>query len=356
MRYLLFLELWIFYSVCLLSQNTKDSADFFYYFDNAYQLRNRNPDSSFYWIEKALEIAKSTGKREWLAKIHNLKGILYYKTYNYYQSISELQTALKLTNSNDFKGKIYINLGNTLSDLNYPYSAKQYYEEAVRLFNKTQNYRFLIRSLMNLSSEEFHLKRITPARNHLKLALYYAQENDLKEEEAMCLNNLSAMFIKTGNIDSASRYIYQSFNIYENIENYYGLADAYLTAIELHIEKKELEYARSLIDIADSLIDKLSYLEGKKLLVSEMVNYYLLIKDFERSMKYFNLYIRLEDSLNHKRLVNKDNVVINSNFSQIEYVNNKNTTIFSFVQIFVIFVFSILIIINLFKHYRYVKE
>lgn len=354
MHHLFFYCFLVLFYTYFPSQTKDDSLKFFYYFDNAYKLRNINPDSAFYWINNAFEIAKSTGKKEWQAKTHNLKGILYYKKYDYYQSVLELQTALKLTENNDFKGKIYINLGNTLSDLNYSHSAKYYYEEAIRLFNQTQNYQFLVRALMNLSSEEFNLKQIIPARNHLKLALSYAQDNNLIEEEAMCLNNLSAMFIQEGHIDSASKYIYQSFNIYEQLENYYGLADAYLTAIELHLEKKELEYAKSFIDIADSIIDKLSYLEAKKLLTSEKVNYYLLSKNSEEAMKYFNLYIRLEDSLNKKKTAGKDIDTFSNKNIQTQYAESKNNSnTFSFIQIFVIFITSVFIIFGIFKNYRY---
>ncbi len=340
--------------VPLYSQNKTDSLRFFHYFDIAYKLRNINPDSAFYWINKASEIAISTGEREWKAKAHNLKGILYYKKYNYYQSILELESAIKLTNNKDLKAKIYINLGNTLSDLNNSYLAKHYYEESVKLFNEIQNYQFLIRALINLSSEEFKLKLTTPARNHLKLALYYSKEYNLPEEEAICLNNLAAMFIKTRNIDSASRYIYQSFNVYEQLENYYGLVDAYLTAIELHLEKKELNYTKALIDIVDSIIDKLSYLEAKKSITGEKISYYLLSQNTEEALKYFNLYTQLEDSLNTKKLSGKS---FNPSPSQkIYYENKSNNITVSLIQFISIILISIPLCIIIFKNYRHVKE
>jgi len=336
-----------------IAQSKKDSVEFQHYFDKAYKLRSVNVDSAFYWIDNASEVAKKLGNKEWLAKAHNLKGILYYKKSQYFASITELDKALKLTNDQELKGKIYINLGNALSDLNYPYSAKRYYEDAIRMFNETQNYPFLVRALLNLATEEFNLKEQTAARVHLKLALYYAQQQDLVEETAICLNNLSAMFIKTGQIDSASRYIYQSFNNYEKTENYYGLADAYLTAISLHLAKKELSYAKALIDLADSIIDHLGYLEGKKNLTEHKVNYYLLSNDNELAKRYFNEYIQLEDSFYRQK---KGNITLLSETNQT--IPNKEITSFknikvSFLQLFITILIALACSIYLFKQYRY---
>ncbi|GIV27671.1 MAG: hypothetical protein KatS3mg027_1485 [Bacteroidia bacterium] len=357
MRTLIFVTLYLVVSSHIFSQhNNSDSTEFYICYDYAYKLRNTNVDSAFFWINKALEISQLTANSEWRAKALNLKGILYYKKNDYYASIENLNRALSLTKDKTLKSKIYINLGNTLSDLNYSYSAIKYYEEAVRLFNELQDYRFLVRALMNLATEEFNIKQINSARNHLKLALYYAKENDLLEEEAMCLNNLSAIFIKTGQVDSASRYIYQSFNNYEQLENYYGLADAYLTAIELHLEKKELSYAKALMDLADSIIDKLRYLEGKKLLTSEKVNYYLLQKDVDNAQKYFNIYIRLEDSLNRAKNTSLSITENVSSQSNTTHKTNTNNTIISWVQLILISLCSSLIAILLIKNYRHEQE
>jgi tetratricopeptide (TPR) repeat protein len=339
------------------SQNKNDSLEFQRYFDIAYKLRNTNVDSSFFWLNKCEEKAQLSGKKEWLAKVYNLKGILLYKQNNYYASIIELQKALKYTNNKDLQGKIFINLGNTLSDLHYNYSAKMYYEMAVRNFNETQNYQFLVRALMNLSAEEMNLKMVVPARNHLKLALYYAREYGYMEEEAMCLNNLSAIFVFTKQSDSASRYIYQSFNIYENLENYYGLADAYLTAIALHLDKKEFNYAKALIDLADSIIDKLKYLDGKKNITEEKVSYYLLTNDAENAYKYFNEFIVLLDSIEkNKKIDNLQNIEQSLNNNDEKSNNKSNNLLISWIQLMILILFSVVIVYFQIKNYRNVKE
>lgn len=336
------------------SQTAKDSTEFYQSYNKAYKLRNAQPDSAFYWIDAALEIAQSTGKKEWLAKVHNLRGILYYRKNDYIQSLQELETALQLTRSKEQQAKIYINLGNTLSDLNYHYSAKEYYEKSVRLFNELQNYPMLVRALLNLATEEFLINETDKARSHLKLALYYAHENELLEEEALCLNNLSAMFIKTRQVDSASRYIYQSFNNYEQTENYYGLADAYLTAIELHLEKKELALAKGLIELADSIIDHLHYLEAKKLLTSEKINYYLLTNDVSNAQQYFNIYLRLEDSLNKRKAEPAPSSADEQEFNTKAPSSHSQRG--AYIQLILILLAGIFLIFALFKNYRYDKE
>lgn len=338
------------------SQNKNDSIEFQSYYEKAYRLRTIHTDSAFYWIEKSQETAQRTGKKEWLAKTFNLKGVLHHKKSEYLKSLNELEKALKYTNNKELKGKIYINLGNTLSDLGYNYSAIEYYKEAVRIFNETDNQQFLVRALMNLAGEEFNVKHTVNARNHLKLALYYAQEYELLEEEAMCLNNLSAFFIKSGLVDSASRYVYQSFNVYEQTENYFGLADAYLTAIELHLEKKEWDYAKALIDLADSIINSIQYLEGKKILTSEKVNLFLNTNDTESAKKFFNLYLRLEDSLNRKKSEG-DKIQVSSitENSESSIVHNPHKS-FSFIQLLMIVCISVCIFVFVIKNYRYVKE
>ena len=354
MRFFITTSLFFYSFIVGFSQTTKDSIEFYLRYNRAYKIRNTQPDSAFYWIDRALEIAKSAGKREWLAQVHNLKGILYYRKSDYFQSLQELKTALQFTRSKEQQAKIYINLGNTLSDLNDHYSAKEYYEKSVRLFNERQNYPMVVRALLNLATEEFLINKIYKARSHLKLALYYAHENELLEEEALCLNNLSAMFIKTGQVDSALRYIYQSFNCYEQIENYYGLVDAYLTAIELHLEKKELALAKAQIELADSIIDSLHYLEGKKLLTSEKVNYYLLTNHVSNAQKYFNIYLQLEDSLNKRK------VEPMPSFTDEHDINEKTSSSHSqrwtYFQLLIILLSGIFLTFALFKTYRYDKE
>ncbi len=348
-----------FLALSLCAQHrSSDSIQYYRCYDYAYKLRNNNVDSAFYWINEALSIAQLSANPEWRAKALNLKGILYYKQNNYYASIDYLNRALFLTKDKSLKAKIYTNLGNTLSDLQYSYSAINYYQEAVRVFNELQDYRFLVRALMNLATEEFNLKQINAARNHLKLALYYAHEYDLLEEEAMCLNNLSAFFIKAGQLDSASRYVYQSFNNYEQLENYYGLADAYLTAIELHLEKKELDYAKALMDLADSIIDHLQYLEAKKLITSEKVNYYLMVKDIEKAQKYFNDYVRLEDSINKQKNVDPlaQQIKFSSQESTTKNQSKKQTVFFSRIQLVFIILCSLFIVWMIVKNYRHEKK
>lgn len=334
------------------SQTKQDSLKFFEYYNKAYKLRNSHPDSALYWIEQCVQLP-ITPKNEWLAKAYNLRGIIYYKKSNYAHSILDLEKALKLTNDKELQGKIYINMGNTLSDLRYHYSAIHYYEKAVQIFNDIQNYQFLVRALMNLASEEFNIQQKNIARTHLKLALYYAHEHDMIEEEAMCLNNLSAMFIQSGLIDSASRYIYQSFHKYEQLENYFGLADAYLTAIELHLEKKETEYARTLIDIADSIIDHLKYLEGKKIITSEKVNYYLLVQDISHAQKYFNIYLRLEDSLNKIKSETKNISLQNSTTDTSEQKDATNKNRWAILQVVLILLIAVWTSYGIIKNYRY---
>lgn len=347
-----------FYHSQKLHQNLhkKDSIEFYSYFDKAYQLRSSKPDSAFYWVNKALEVAQKLANKEWLAKSMNLKGIIYYKKNEYLKSLHELENALKYTNNKELKGKIYINLANTLSDLNFPYSAIQYYQEAVRIFNSTHNYQFLIRALLNLATEEFNIGQKVNARNHLKLALYYAREYDLPEEEAICLNNISAIFIQSGLVDSASRYIYQSFNAYEKTENYFGLADAYLTAIELHLEKKEWDYAKALIDLADSIVNSIQYLEGKKILTSEKINYFLSVGELELSKKYFNEYLKLEDSLNIKKRTGDANISLPNNNEEKSISSSTSDIHFALLQLAVIFLIGIFICIFIVKNYRHVKK
>lgn len=338
------------------SQNKKDSIEFNGAFDRAYSLRNIYPDSAFYWLDKAFEIAQESGKKEWLARAYNLKGVLYYKKNEYFKSITALEKALHYTNDLELKGKIYINFGNTLSDLGYNYSAIHYYKEAVRIFHSLNQQQFLVRALMNLATEEFNIKQVNNARNHLKLALRYAQEYNMVEEEAMCLNNLSAMFIMAGLIDSASRYIYQSFNAYEKIENYFGLTDAYLTAIELHLEKKEWEYAKTLIDIADSLVNAIHYLEGKKLLTGYKINYYLSTSNTEQAAKFFNEYLQLEDSLYKKKLNVSDATPV-SRFEQIERKSELiHKNYFSYAQLVIIVFTGIFIFVFILKNYRHERN
>lgn len=354
MRTFFFSALFLFFNFNYFSQSKSDSLEFQKYFDKAYQLRNINPDSAFFWIDKTLEVALLSGKKEWLAKTLNLKGILHFKKNDYMKSLTELEKALSYTNNNELKGKIYINLGNTLSDIGYKYSAVDYYKKAVKIFSESNNQQFLIRALMNLASEEFFIGHKNNARNHLKLALYYAREFHMVEEEAMCLNNLSAFFINSGLVDSASRYVYQSFNAYEQVENYFGLADAYLTAIELHLEKKEWEYAKALIDLADSLVDRIQYLEGKKLLTSEKVHYYIHTNHLENAANYFNEYLKLEDSLNNK--IQDSATIPSPNEKNNLKEQSSAQTYFSWIQLFFIICLVICIFVFVLRNYRNVKE
>lgn len=353
----LFFSVVLIFCFCLIYSQNKDKEDsirFYAVYQKAYDIRNAKPDSALLLLDKAMEAAVLSANKEWMAKVFNLRGIVYYRKSEYLKSLTELEKALKHTSNADMIGKININLGNTLSDMGYSYSAIQYYKEAIRIFDCSGNHQFLIRALMNLASEEFNVGQNLNARNHLKLALFYAREYQMMEEEAMCLNNLSAMYIKAGLVDSASGYIYQSFNAYEQTENYFGLADAYLTAIELHLEKKEWSYAKALMDLADSLIDELQYLDGKKLIVSEKVNYYLHTNDCATAAVFFNEYLRLEDSLVKKKYHSGVVPSIQQNISEDKRKIFSSNYI-SYIQLFFIIGILVCIMVFTFKNYRYGK-
>lgn len=353
----LFFSAVLMFGFCFIHSQNKDKEDsirFYAVYQKAYNTRNTKPDSALLLLDKAMEAAVLSANKEWMAKVFNLRGIVYYRKNDYLKSLTELEKAMKHTTNEEMKGKININMGNTLSDMGYSYSAIQYYKEAIRIFDRSGNNQFLVRALMNLASEEFNVGQILNARNHLKLALFYAREYQMMEEEAMCLNNLSAMYIKSGLVDSASRYIYQSFNAYEQTENYFGLADAYLTAIELHLEKKEWSYAKALMDLADSLIDKLQYLEGKKLITSEKVNYYLHINDCTTAAVFFNEYLRLEDSLVKKKYHPGVVPSVQQNISEDKRKIISSNYI-SYIQLFFITGMFVYILVFVFKNYRYGK-
>ncbi len=330
-----------------------DSLIFSNLYQQSFNLRNTNIDSSFYWINEAYGFSLEQRNSEWQAKCLNLIGILYNKKNQYQKSFVSFERALRLTKDSLLIGKIYINLGNLLSEMNYLYTAKKYYEDAIRILNQKQAYQFLIRTLISLSTVEFELKLPLLAKSHTKLALKYSEENNLMEEQALCLNNLAAMFIKTNQIDSASRYIYQSFAIYNQLDNIFGLYDAYLTAIDLHLKKSEFEYAKSLIEIADSLDHTINYPENRKILINEKIVYYLKADSSQKALTLFNYYVILSDSL--QTLKNMEIPAHQKSIEKHTSSDNKNT-IPTLLFIIITLLFAILIIFFLLKHYRYVKE
>lgn len=285
---------------------TTDSLQGHYYLNLGigYGQINRS-DSSFYYLNKAENIAKSDEQKFLLAMIYNTRGLVYMGKAEHEESLIAFQEVMRLAEGakdpklQEVLSKTYGNLGGVYYQLGQ-------IDKALEITKKS-----LILSETIKDTTEIAL-------NHLRLAMVY---NDLEDfENAISHLNTARTFFK--NLDDSTMLVYAEKNLgdifvkrklldkalihYQQAHNYakaLGEQEEYvLTLIDLaglKLERNNIEGAEEDAQIALSLSQEKGYANSEQDAFDLLYKIALKKGNVEQALVYRNEYIILSDSLNN---------------------------------------------------------
>jgi len=238
----------------------------------------------------------ATEHQKILVEAYNKISIIYFHSSDYRNSYNYLIKALHLgekCNYNSYLAKIYINIGNIYYQYKKYDITKQYYAKALTF---SQDSTSIIALLNNLSAVEMKSGNIDSADYFLTKSLQMSKRNNnfLLPD---ILNNRASLFHIKCLYDSAFYYYYKALEVARKNNKYARESQNLLDLGRLFFELDKLDSALFYIDLSNNIAQKYNFCR----VIAEN---YLTLSKIEESkgrkavaLEYYKKYAELKDSL-----------------------------------------------------------
>ncbi len=275
---------------------------------------NRNLDSSVYYNERALKMARSTDSDTLIASCLANLGTVYLMKGRLDVSMEYQLQALKLYPENSKNVGVYKLLNNI--GLIYFYQSK--FDEALVNYNKvlhiledtpsikpSDKERYLGTIFINIGiiydikteyskSLEFYSKAVTHSKN----------ANDQKNL-ASAYSNMGLVYIKLQKYDLAESYFNEALEIRVRDNDTYGLCKSYQHLGNLYKEKGELERAEEILLRGLQKCEEANATKARAQVIEKLSHTYFLNNDYKNAYEYQLSFINLNDSLTNSETERK---------------------------------------------------
>ncbi|MFY0628524.1 MAG: tetratricopeptide repeat-containing sensor histidine kinase [Reichenbachiella sp.] len=310
----------ISYGICMLisshlyahtPQNTIDSLKVYLTMSNdtvqvqinnqiAWNFRNINSDSSFYYAQKSHLIAKALKYSNGIAQGLNFMGIAMRNQSRYHEAMNYFFEALKiaeLTVNSEQISYTLINIGNIcLYQANFE-GAFQYFNRSLNYSKELSNLRLEAYSHINLGRAYEGLKEYNKAKTHVVKAIRIRES--LQDQEGLAISNLdlASLYLLLDRPDSALIIVNRNLELVKKLGHKNTLAFCYITLSEIHLQEQRLNTAyRSIqksLAVSTSHQLKNAEVEGLKIL-AEIYEQQNLSK---KALKTYKKYLCNKDSI-----------------------------------------------------------
>lgn len=321
-------------------------------FEKGLKHYNSSPDSSLFYTHKAFGLAKKYNNYEYIAKCENLLAVVYTNTGNYNKAIEHYIHSIKIFEKlNNVNGLImtFTNLG-TLNRLQKRYDkAFEYYLKAFNISKKFTNKidkNLIPQIYANIGILFDDLKKYDKAIKFYNKALSIYKMTGDKGGIAYCYNSTAISYINLRNIDKsqynttetylkANQLYLKALNLFEEINNQYGMATVLVNLsnsnIKLKNYKQAIIYSHKTLEIAQ----KTGALTTQSVAYENLSISYDSINDSPKAYYYYKLFKQIDDSLfniEKKKQINELQLKYESSKKEKE-INDKNTRIIVLEQI-----------------------
>ena len=340
----------------------------------------------------AKDIAIKENITQEYASVNNALGILYRVNGEFEKSLEVFNDALKQTKSTRLLSLIYMNKGNTLSELMRLDEAADNYFAGLKINENLNDEKGKLQSYTNLSVLFKKAKRYDKAIYYAKQSLEISKKNGVKNSIAVAYDNLANFYDLTNKKDSIIWYRKEAIRLFEELNDeknlarcYHNLGHYYLLNNNYSEAKKYLTIAlkkrlliNNEVDIASTqtslgiLADKEkdfptaeAYLlkakelvknektENKAFLLNALSDHYKMKGDLEKALTEKQAAMNLKDSLlqndevvqvltkNHEYQIDKKNEEIqNAESFKSKYNSNKLVFAILLFGVFIIAMYS----------------
>ena len=257
-------------------------------------------DTSIYYGQSGLELAKKIGFKKGMILCHSTLGNAFYHKGNYPEALKNNFASLKLSEETGDKKRIAISLGNIgivyTAMQNNP-EATKYLEASLKIKKEMNDKRGIAATTNNLGAVYSRLGDDAKAKVFYPEALALWTELGNKQGIAYCYNNLAAIDINLGDYDEALKKSLVSLKIKEELGDQQGMAITYTGLGNLNIRLKKYSLAQEYLDKSFKLATDIGA-------ISEITDCYQTLAmldsasgNFKLAYEHYKLYVVYRDSI-----------------------------------------------------------
>ncbi len=279
-----------------------------------------NTDSSLYYLEGELFLARKLKLKLWEADALSQIGYVSSLMSNYTKALSSLLAALKIAEDKSSEKNIWlidyftkdkypqsarlIVVASTLHDLGHLYgwtrnAEKQlaYYIQSLNIAIKVKDLALLSLLHMNIGNVYYRVNKLDSALIYERKALDYSDSSGFKKYRGLILARIGYIEIKQGKYDEAKKYLLSSIKTNEEQSVYSFLSEASISLADLFFKTGNLDssfyYASKGLEVSKSSGYSFETVNAYKLLSS----IYEARGKTDSAFKYQKLAFAINDSL-----------------------------------------------------------
>ncbi len=313
------------------------------------------------------KVAAMRGKKGLSSCLSNFGNVYNYQG-NYYQSIVYFQKALKIEQEIDDKkgmATCYSNFGVIYGEQGNYVQALENFNNSLMIFEQLNNKKGIAACYSNLGNVYTSEGQLMKGIYFYQRALRIFQEITNYWGAANCLINIGNIYINQDNYSEGNKYYLKSLKIYEDLGDKNGMALVNINiALQQNRQKlydKAIKYALKGLQISEEI----NALPQKKEAYLYLKEAYSGMGDFQKAIKYSDLYIAAKDSLFNKEK-NKQIIEVQTKYETEKKINEitllkKDNEIKKYEinqqkkNIYLIIILSFLILLIILASYNFIR-
>jgi len=267
-------------------------------------------DGAIRFYQSSLQIREAKSDQQGVATCLNNIGIVSHSKGDVIRALEMYRKAHTLYENYIFpdgkKGdldgiaNVHANIANLYLEQKEFDKSLEYYKLAFAVFVQLKNNRMAAQQLSNIAEMHYQNKKFTESKiNHFKSIELKIKSNDL--------NGIANSYMSLGNIyfwqdslDKAIQFHKKSLELFENSDDQIGKATIYFNYAYDLIKKNDLPQSYIFLSKGMGLAKKINTPFLLKTGASVMVKYYKLINNHKLALEYYELQIKMRDSLDNE--------------------------------------------------------
>ena len=254
---------------------------------------------------QAMEIFEQLGDIRGMALVHTTIAFAYRSQGNIDTALEHHLDSLRMKQEyaadKDDLAKSYFNLGTCYSILNYLDQAQPFFEQALEVWEKSDNLEQLSFIYNNIGCFYGRKKELDTAREYFQKALDIWVESGDKKGIARTLTNFGIVFRDLGDFESALDYYGRSLALYQEISNRRGIAHTSSCIGGIYTKQGRLDEAEELIMMGLGIARELKFQDREILSLEKIVDLCKAKGDLKQALIYSKeLIALLEEYMNEK--------------------------------------------------------
>jgi signal transduction histidine kinase len=309
----------LFYAICLFSSlsaiygNSKpDTVLLNGYLDEANRYFSINPDSSYFFADKAYKLAIEKKLEKYISKAFQQLGKYAMSKEDFSKALDYFLKALAIEEKRNDPLRI-ASLNNSLGHINQIMEKFQksldYHNIAYKIFVKYNDTLGIVRTLNYLGNahinREYCETRTDEQKqtDYRKAISYYLKVLDLSKKInneygiMLAYTNLGNTYRKTHELKKAEQFNNLVINRYRNTDDWHSLMTALRSQANTYIQLKKHKEATAYFNECVQISKKQNMMDGIQYIYGEMAYNYQLAGQYKDAMDYYIKYMTLRDSV-----------------------------------------------------------